>query len=369
MTECENLFFELVQVALGNRTSLNKCPTNEEWKAMLATAQKQAVAGFVFDVLELLSNQGQKPPSGVLFEWIGIAERIKQHNYLVNQRCKELETIFVDERFRCCVLKGQGTALYYNNPSCRQCGDIDLWVTIEGKGKREDVRSEVLRFVKRQGYHVGHIDIKHSDIDFFKDVPVEVHFLPSWMYNPATNRKLQKYFEEQAEKQFLNYDAEAGFTHTTVDFDVVFSLVHIYRHVFDEGIGLRQLLDYYHILIHSTPEQRKDALQVLRSLGMGRFAGGVMFVLETCFLLPEDYLLCGIDEKHGQFLLSEILLSGNFGHYDPRLKHQHKRNRFLNGWTNLKRNCRFLNYYPSEVLWSPLWKIWHWCWRKKHGYL
>ena len=94
------------------------------------------------------------------------------------------------------------------------------------------------------------------------------------MYNPWMNKNLQRYYNKHADNQFHNYDEKAGFTHTTVDFDLVFSLVHIYRHVFDEGIGLRQLLDYYYILMHSVQEQREEAFKALEDLGMSSFVGG-----------------------------------------------------------------------------------------------
>lgn len=244
-----------------------------------------------------------------------------------------------------------------------------LWLTVKsqlavnGSWSRE----EILGYLHQKGYKIGHVDIKHADVDFFEDVPVEVHFMPSWMYNPVTNRRLQRFFDEQKERQFLNYDEGAGFTHTTVDFDLVFSLVHIYRHVFDEGIGLRQLLDYYHILIHSDKEQREAAFKVLKGFGMARFVNGVMWVMKECFALDEAYFLSAADEQHGRFLLSEILMAGNFGKYDERNKHHH--GRWANGVQNIKRNMRYLRYYPSEVLWSPLWKVWHLGWRKWKGYL
>ena len=34
----------------------------------------------------------------------------------------------------------------------------------------------------------------------------------------------------------------------TVEFNLIFQLTHIYAHLMNEGIGLRQLLDYYYVL-------------------------------------------------------------------------------------------------------------------------
>ena len=326
-------------------------------------ACKQSLAGVLLDGVNRMIESGScpKPSMNVLYEWIGLQQHTVAHNKLQNQRTKELCDFFKEHGYRSCVLKGQGTALYYDHPEYRQCGDIDIWV--------DGDRDKILRFAKSNNYHVGHIDIKHSDIDFFKDVPVEVHFLPSWMYNPATNKKLQKFFVEQSERQFSNYDAEAGFTHTTKDFDLVFSIVHIYRHIFSEGIGLRQLMDYYYILMNSSAEQRKEAFVVLKSLMMTKFVGGIMWILRECFGMKEDFLLCAVNERHGKYLLSEILIAGNFGQYDQRMLRIDKERRFERGLVQLKRNLRFVNYYPSEVLWSPFWKLWHWGWRKQKGYL
>ena len=369
MEATKQLFFELIQVAIGCCNNLSRKPSEKEWEAIFYLADKHAVAGVAFAALEVLVKQGQKPPTELLLEWIGLSEQIKSRNNIVNQRSKELEKLFVDNDFRSCVLKGQGTALYYNNPELRQSGDIDLWVSKNGNVKTDEVRNDVLWYAKSRGYQIEQIDIKHSDIVFFDNVPVEVHFLPSWMYNPSTNKKLQKFFKEQSERQFCNYDAEAGFTHTTVDFDLVFSIVHIYRHVFSEGIGLRQLIDYYYILMHSYVEQRKVAFDILTSLKMANFVGGIMWILRECFGMDELYLLCPLNERHGKFLLSEILTAGNFGQYDDRMLRINKEKRFERGVILLKRNIRFLCYYPSEVLCSPFWKLWHWCWRKKKGYL
>lgn len=366
-----HLFFELIQIALANKKSFNRPPSDSEWKNLYEMACKQSLAGVLLDGVnrQIESGNCPKPPMNVLYEWIGLQQHTVAHNKLQNQRTKELCEIFKENGFQSCVLKGQGTALYYEHPEYRQCGDVDIWVSCEGKWDAEKSRDEILRFARNSGYPVGHIDIKHSDIDYFKDVPVEVHFLPSWMYNPSTNNNLQSFFEEQSEKQFGKMDVKVGFTHTTVEFDLVFSIVHIYRHIFSEGIGLRQLMDYYYILQNSSANQRKDAFAELKSLKMSSFVGGIMWILKNCFGMKEEYLLCPMNKRHGEYLLSEIMMAGNFGQYDDRMLRIDENKKFKRGFVQLKRNLRFVSYYPSEVLWSPFWKLWHWGWRKKKGYL
>lgn len=128
MVEIDSLFFQLIQVALDCRAELEKSPSEEEWGALLSLAKKQAVVGVTFEAPDSLNRCNQKPPLPVLCEWIGINEQTKQRNLLVNNRCIKLEKLFSNAGYRCCVLKGQGASLYYNNPLCRQSGDIDLWV-------------------------------------------------------------------------------------------------------------------------------------------------------------------------------------------------------------------------------------------------
>ena len=363
MSRITRIFFELIQIAIGNKAGFDKAPTEKEWAQLFDVACMQSLVSMALEGVNKLktANPNLNIDINLLLEWIGIQQQTIAENKNQNQRTKELCEIFKNAGFLSCVLKGQGTALYYEHPEYRQCGDIDIWVNGD--------RDEILNYARKNGYHIGHIDIKHSDIDFFEDVPVEVHFLPSWMYNPSTNKKLQKFFEKQSDKQFANYDADAGFPHTTVEFDLVFSIIHIYRHIFSEGIGLRQLMDYYYILMYSSAEQRKDAFEVLKSLKMKKFVGGIMWILRECFGIKEEYLLCPANERHGKFLLSEIMAAGSFGHYDSRIKQIDHDKRFKRGFSQLKRNLHFVTYYPSEVLWSPFWKLWHWCWRKRKGYL
>lgn len=149
-------------------------------------------------------------------------------------------------------------------------------------------------------------------------------------------------------------------------FNRVYILVHIYRHLFAEGIGLRQLLDYYFVLSQGfTGEERAETLRTLRSLGMLRFTRAVMWVLQEVYGMDSRYLLTTPDGEEGRFLLNEIMMAGNFGQYDERMQHAAGEGAFRWGLRKVKRNFRFVWSYPSEVLWSPIFKLWHYFWRMR----
>lgn len=357
----QQLFFELIQISLGNREELERIPSDIEWTQMLELAQKQSLTGLLFDGMAkcLPKEKGGKPSS--FFEWYALQQRVIALNTLQNKRAQELYEIFKEGNYRSCVLKGQGTATYYDRPEIRQSGDIDLWV--------EDERDEVVEFVRSKGILVENVDIKDSTMYFFNDVMVEVHWRPNCMYNPWTDRRLQSFFKKMSGDQFEAFDEKMGFTHTTIEFDLVYSLVHIYRHIFSEGIGLRQLVDYFYILKRATVEQRKEAFKTICSFGMKSFAGGIMYILQEKFDMDKEFALCNKNKRHGEFLLNEIMIGGNFGHYDTRYSIAGKDKKFKRGISMLRRNLHYIALYPSEVLWSPLWKLWHWGWRIHKGYL
>ncbi len=360
------LEFEFVQVAVGNRDKFLCNPSETEWEQLFYFAQKQSLVGFLFSAIERLPNE-QRPKRDLLLKWYAMAEKIKRTNAKLNNRCAELTTILKEGGFKGCVLKGQGVALLYPKPEYRQSGDIDMWVGTSD-GELASIAS-VVSYAKHRGVSVSHIDIKHADMHFFNDAQVEIHFKPSYSYNFIYDSRLTSWFQAKSKEQFENFNCTVGFAYPTTPFNLVYSLLHIYRHLFSEGIGLRQVLDYYYILTNSAKDERKRAYKTICRFGMKEFVGAAMFVLQEVFGLKDEYLLCESSKKSGSFILNEILLAGNFGQYDIRTKKINKEKRIERGLVQLARNLRFVRYYPHEVLLSPIWKCWHYGWRKKHGYL
>lgn len=354
-------FFELVQMALGNRESLSKPPqTREEWAELCTLAARHNFLGLTFPIIDELHDTLENIPLSVYSRWAMVTEKIQKKNVKMMGYCRDLYLKFRADGFRTCVLKGQAAAALYPNPMLRQSGDIDLWV----EGDRQVVvdylrsRCEVYKVV----YH-------HCDTKLLPDVGVEVHFTPSWMNAPWSNGRLQEWFESVQENQFSNYDEELGFCVPTLRFNAVYMLVHIYRHVLEEGVGLRQLLDYYYVLKHMDNDDRITARADIETLRLEDFAASVMYVLKKVFLISNDDLLYAPDEREGRFLLKEIMRAGNFGRFDERNAHKKGEGLVAHGKRKVGRGLRYLLHYPSEVLFMPQFIIWQYFWRRSLGYL
>lgn len=356
MDKMRKLLFELVQVAVGTRKKLSGSISTDEWNSLFKLLKKQSLFGVGFEAICQLPAE-QRPPKPLLLQGYAQAEFIKEQNNHLNERVLELRDIMHEMDIPYCILKGQGTGLLYSKPEYRQSGDIDVWC---------DCPRELLLEKVGKYYPLGDKVIHHADVEFFKDTSVDLHYIPTWLYTPWYNKNLQEFISNEKNNQ-MNHLNKNGFCSPTIKFNLVYSMMHMFRHLFEEGIGLRQFMDYYYIILHSTEWERKEAVDVIKRIGKIRFLEAVMFVLQEVFLLEDKCLLVKPNPKLGQFLLDEIWIGGNFGHHDNRV--QKDRSLLDRVKRRLKRQSRLYNFALSEVICSPFWKAWHYCWRKKNGYL
>ena len=374
MIDIYDKFFQLLRLTIGSSTDIPLIQ-KEEWKSIYEIAQKQSLMGVIFDGIQKMSDStkaagdSMEMDINLLMNWIGICRQIEKRNHQLDEAVGKVTAWFEKKGFRSCILKGQGNALMYPCQGHRTAGDIDIWVS----GKP----SEVIQFVhsispkEKATYH-------HIDFPEINGIPVEVHYRPCYLQNPLHNFRLQKYFRQSAEEQFLHKgrigDTEVAIP--TTRFNIVHQLVHIYNHLFQEGIGLRQIVDYYFVIEKWYMERTESTflstvgLQVtdkaalqdeLKHLGLWDFAGAMMYVLHEALRLSEDKMIVPKDVERGKLLLEDILKGGNFGQYD-------KRYGFGCGFIghNLQRLCRdlrLMRYYPAEALSEPIFRTWHFFWR------
>ena len=450
MLKQQKIFFDFLRFCIGSAKEIPDSLKEADWKELYAIAKKQCLVGVLFDGIKKLPVEHVEMEKELLLRWMAESQMLEKANVRLNDAAIHVSEWFRKKGFRTCILKGQGNALMYPNPYSRTPGDIDIWV--EGEDKR------VISFVRSISPHEKAC-YHHIEFPSYKGVEVEVHYRPSFLLCFWHNRKLQKYYERMKEEQFSHrvmLGEQGEIAIPTVEFNIIFQLTHIYSHLMNEGIGLRQLVDYYYVLCDfykvyqnfSNPSvslskgsstfspspsssgsgdvtapsrcseplrsqvggpskvspncagwDRRDAIgdmtsataststdtsataarssfaanssaaidrvqKKLKELGLWKFAGGIMYIMQEVFGMPASRLIVPPNEKYGKFVLNEVLEAGNFGRYDAR--NRFGRSQLGHNLQRIYRDMRLVKFFPAEALCEPLFRTWHFFWRLKY---
>ena len=439
------IFFDFLRFCIGSDSEIPSSLKEADWKELYAIAKKQCLVGVLFDGIKKLPAEYVGIEKELLLQWMAESQMLEKANVRLNDAAIHVSEWFRKKGFRTCILKGQGNALMYPNPYSRTPGDIDIWV--EGG----DIR--VISFVRSISPHEKAC-YHHIEFPSYKGIDIEVHYRPSFLLCFWHNRKLQEYYERVKEEQFSHrvmLGEQGEIAIPTVEFNIIFQLTHIYSHLMNEGIGLRQLVDYYYVLCdfykvyqksskitpslftlkegstsHPDPLtlrgeggnrptrcseplrskdggpskvspdsagwDRRDAIgdmtsataatdssataarssstaidrvqEELKELGLWKFAGGIMYIMQEVFGMPASRLIIPPNEKYGKFVLNEVLEAGNFGRHDAR--NRFGRSQLGHNLQRVYRDIRLVRYFPAEALCEPLFRTWHFFWRLKY---
>ena len=437
------IFFDFLRFCIGSAKEIPGSLKEVDWKELYAIAKKQCLVGVLFDGIKKLPAEHVGMKKEILLQWMAESQMLEKANVRLNDAAIQVSEWFRKKGFRTCILKGQGNALMYPNPYSRTPGDIDIWV--EGGDKR------VISFVRSISPHEKAC-YHHIEFPSYKGVEVEVHYRPSFLLYFGHNRRLQKYYGMVKDEQFSHrvmLGEQGEIAIPTVEFNLIFQLTHIFSHLMNEGIGLRQLLDYYYVLCdfykvyqksskitpslftlkegstsHPDPLtlrgeggnrptrcseplrskdggpskvspncagwDRRDAIgdmtsataarssfaanssaaidrvqKELKELGLWKFAGGIMYIMQEVFGMPASRLIIPPNEKYGKFVLNEVLEAGNFGRHDAR--NRFGRSQLGHNLQRVYRDMRLVKFFPAEALCEPLFRSWHFFWRLKYN--
>ena len=239
-----NLSF--LRYCLGGKADLSIVVAKIDWRQLYSFATKQTIIGICFAGIERLGkeypNELKQNPieRELLMTWMAKSQQIRRQNFNVNEVAAKLYSKLTEDGLRCCILKGQGNALMYQNPYSRTPGDVDVWVNAN--------RKIIMEYASRKFELEDDIRLLHVETAM-DGVPVELHFFPCTINNPIHNARLQKWFKRNADLQCSNVvslpDGIGEIAMPTTAFNVIYQLTHLYHHFFDEGIGMRQIIDYF----------------------------------------------------------------------------------------------------------------------------
>ena len=242
MLKQQKIFIDFLRFCIGSVKEIPGSLKEADWQELYAIAKKQCLVGILFDGIKKLPAEHVGMKKELLLQWMAESQMLENANVRLNDAAIQVSEWFRKKGFRTCILKGQGNALMYPNPYSRTPGDIDIWV--EGGDKR------VISFVRSISPHEKAC-YHHIKFPSYKGIEVEVHYRPSFLLCFWHNRKLQKYYERMKEEQFSHrvmLGEQGEIAIPTVEFNIIFQLTHIFSHLMNEGIGLRQLVDYYYVL-------------------------------------------------------------------------------------------------------------------------
>lgn len=364
----ENLFYQLLRMALDRQVCLPHTPNEQEWKALYELAKKQSLIGVCFAGVQKLQTQRQEPPEMTYLTWIAMAAKIQQRNEVVSRQCVELQGQLAADGLRSCVLKGQGVGALYrvhendndNNQNSsdlsmlRQSGDIDVWVDTDEEG--------ALRWVKKY-QRVLDFDYKHVHLDVLEGTSVEVHYRPSTSRVPWYMKRVDHFTREKACWTNAVALGDGMVNVPSLEFNLVFILQHIFGHLFAEEMTLKQYLDYYFVLkqAHVEGADVQEAYRWMLRMGMGSFAKATMWLLREVFGMPEEWMICEADADEGRFLLDRVMAK------EQKAKsgeHGSVRWHLSVFWAQQSKNLHLLTHYPLEVLFSPIWLARHFFWKR-----
>ena len=450
MLKQQKIFIDFLRFCIGSVKEIPGSLKEADWQELYAIAKKQCLVGILFDGIKKLPAEHVGMKKELLLQWMAESQMLENANVRLNDAAIQVSEWFRKKGFRTCILKGQGNALMYPNGLHRTPGDIDIWV--EGGDKL------VISFVRSISPHEKAC-YHHIEFPSYKGVEVEVHYRPSFLLCFWHNRKLQKYYERVKDEQFSHrvmLGEQGEIAIPTVEFNLIFQLTHIFSHLMNEGIGLRQLVDYYFVICDfykvyqnfsnpsvslskgsstfspspsssgsgdvtapsrcSEPLRSKDGgpskvspncagwdrqdvsgdtasataststdtsataarssfaansyaaidrvQKELKELGLWKFAGGIMYIMQEVFGMPASRLIVPPNEKYGKFVLNEVLETGNFGRHDAR--NQFGRSKLGHNLQRVYRDIRLVRYFLGEALCEPLFRIWHFFWRLKY---
>ena len=325
--------FDILQFAIGNRESITKELSHSDWLGFFEFCKKQALLGIGFTAVEKLHAKGVTCSLELRMKWMTMVFQIERQNAKLNNQCGKITSKFLHDGFSTCILKGQGNLLNYPEDlkMRRTPGDIDVWATpidddlcIKDKGIAIAVQTgkekveyieyhghkAVIEYVKTQHRLVGNQEkpdmrILHIEAPQIDGTPIEVHFRPAFTRSPLRFRRMDRWFKNHADECMQN-NTNMGFAVPTTSINVVYQLTHLFTHYLDEGLGLKQLLDYYYALkvwhndvmeckdlqsqgmwsegLGTPVMSKEEVMSVIRSFGMGKFAAAVMFVIHEVFV-------------------------------------------------------------------------------------
>lgn len=355
MKTVEKAFLECIEVAMSGRQSLSRSLTSDEWNAVVAMAAKQTLLGVCFEAVQHLPAE-QRPERPLYKSWLSRTVNVQIEAEHHKEVLESLVSFLKEKSIPAIFMKGLVCASRYAVPWTRQCGDIDFVV------KEEDYAGvmSALEEISSVNHSLVH---EHHGMAKMQGVPIEPHYKIHNYQNPRHDAIMRGWQEEL----FSQPECYAGVGGLQVrkfpdEFEGMFLVSHMVNHVYEEGLGLRQVMDFAWWL-RSFRGDASEYHDYLRRMNMTRAARIFSLVCEEYFCVDPSIMSYKYSTRERAFageLMEDMLEVGNFA------KGASKRpSAGLESYAWVTRRAIRLGWLcPSEASWWPLAKLARFFWKK-----
>lgn len=325
MTAVENQFLNLLRSGLWATDPDPKLfAVGTDWEAIWQIAKEQTVTGLVADGMTRLFNTGGLSPAlmpsdRLRMTIISTVLQTQARNRLLDEKAARIMAALRDSGIAALLVKGQGVAQHYVDPSHRSSGDIDILLSPANYHKAKTLFDPSGSNAAKEGKSNLHYEVD------FEGVDLELHGSVRGGISHRMNRLLDKWFERHVDDGATRiWQSQYGAVEVpSCDFDAIYIFFHFFNHFLSEGQGLRQICDWARLLYDCHGSIDTVALQSdIKSLGLER--GWRVFACLIVDILgcPPDVVPL-YDPKYYPKALQALrccFITGNFGHRQESLR-------------------------------------------------
>ena len=279
------LFFELMQVSLGQLDCVSRFPEPNEWQKFYELAKKQAVIGVCYHGVTKLFDYGLVAPQELSLDWMAEAEEIKEVNRGRTRKLITLQEELQKHHLRSSVMTGPGLTRFY------------------------DRELQMLRYTK--GIDVYVFGYKNQ-LDLSQWADINVRILPELRVGKSRqrNNRLDKWVLQNDDLMFRKAGEMVVPSHSAT---ILIQLTNLYNLFLNKRLLMRNLMDLFFIIRFAQGDSRlfqypQNTLEgVIKDLGLTRFTRGIMWLLQEVLALDPKILPLEPLEEEGQYLLSQIM--------------------------------------------------------------
>ena len=252
MTQIAQMILSLIRLGVGTAgASDNGCAAllnlpMEQWRQMMALAERQGVAAVAFDGVQKLYDAHQKDIRAakdnaqgwmqMVFGCTGTMTQYEQMNLQQQKVIRKVADLWKKDGISMMVFKGQANGSFYPKPLHRASGDIDCYLFGESD-KGDQLLADKGAAVENKWY-------RHSKISYQGET-IENHRVLSHTRGSKTKKRMEKELVALLNSTGMSRIEGCGEAlQPPAQFNAHFLIYHALHHFTSEGLKLKQILDW-----------------------------------------------------------------------------------------------------------------------------